>query len=647
MRSPQNSKPQPRHSPSSPTSDPVWGIRFCVIVTVTSGVMATLMSQLQSQSSLMAKAPQPTVPLTPATVESLPQPQQIPEPEAVMGRVVRQPVSIEVPTPSTTTVIPEINHSQILQETPSPHLSQSEKSVEKSAIQVPQFPVDIVELNERLEPLPTRLKRPKPFVSLPTESENIQPIITAEPLITKNQDQAHSGIQLNLREVVILALENNRTIKNQYLERIIQQQDLIVEEDKFVPDFTPNLSIEWENLEQGETTSVTNGLVLSARVVMLLPTGGEINLGWEGRGEQRDGPGFNGSDADQIRQNLELSLRQPLLRNGGTDVNRASIEIARITDKINVLNLKSTLINQITEAILAYRQLIQAQERLKIEQNSLEIAQQQIENTQALIDAGRRARVDIVPVKTRVANQEVSLLEAENNLQQRQLDLLEILDVSKPVKIIASDVQAVEPQAIELEKIKKKALENRPDYLRAKLSIEQANFALKVAENQRKWNLDLEANVNHNPAPNVVDDRTEFRAGINLTKQLGDRSIERDFKQRKVELLQAENDLNEELQQIEIEVKNRIRDVQENFRKVELSRRATQLAEEQLFNQEQRVKLGAGDTSIVDLVQFQESLGQAKNDELNAKIDYLNALTNLEQTIGTTLEAWDIMIEIE
>jgi outer membrane protein TolC len=165
-----------------------------------------------------------------------------------------------------------------------------------------------------------------------------------------------------------------------------------------------------------------------------------------------------------------------------------------------------------------------------------------------------------------------------------------------------------------------------------------------VAENQQKWNIDLEARVNHNPAPNIVEDRTEFRAGLNLTKTLGDRRIERDFKQRQVELLQAENNLYEEIQQIEIDVENSIREVQENFRKVELARRATELAEEQLFNQEQRVKLGVGDTSIVDLVQFQEALGQARNDELNTKIEYLNSITNLQQTIGTTLEAWDIII---
>ncbi len=658
MHSPQNSKPQPPNSQTSPPSDRVWRIRFCIIVTLISGSVATLMTQLQSQPSMLAKVPE-TAPSSPAKPLQQPIKNSTPQPEAIMGEVVRQPVFVPPPlrpslppsiasTPITPiTIIPEKQNPQTVENTSSALIPPPTKPIENPPVLSIKSQVNIVKFEDFYEPLPTANILPEVLRDVQTSAEEIQPMDTAEQLKAEITDEDNLDIELTLREVVILALENNRTIKNQYLERIIQKQDLIVAEDKFAPDLTPNVSLEWENLQQGNITSVTNGLSLAARVVMLLPTGGEINFGWEGRGEQRDGPGFNGSDDDELRQNLELSVRQPLLRNGGIEVNRASIEIARIDDKINILDLKSTLIDQITAAIFAYRQLIQAQERLKIEMSSLKIARQQVENTQALIDAGRRARVDIIPVKTRVANQEVNLLEAENSLRQRQFNLLEVLDIDPSVIIIASDIQAVEPQLFAVEEIKEVALENRPDYLSAKLNIEKAKFALKVAENQRKWNIDLEASVSHDPAPNIIEERTEFRAGLNLTKNLGDRSLERDFKQRQVELLQAENNLNEEIQQIVIDVENSIREVQENFRRVELARRATELAEEQLSNQEQRVKLGVSNTSIVDLVQFQEALGQARNDELNAKIEYLNALTDLEQTIGTTLEAWNIILETE
>ncbi|MBW4604443.1 MAG: TolC family protein [Calothrix sp. FI2-JRJ7] len=74
-----------------------------------------------------------------------------------------------------------------------------------------------------------------------------------------------------------------------------------------------------------------------------------------------------------------MTFSQPLLRGAGTDINKVSIQAARLTETINVLSLKSTLTNTITNAILAYRNLLRAQERLKIEQLSLKSAQELLE----------------------------------------------------------------------------------------------------------------------------------------------------------------------------------------------------------------------------------------------------------------------------
>jgi outer membrane protein TolC len=212
------------------------------------------------------------------------------------------------------------------------------------------------------------------------------------------------GVELTLKDVIILGLENNRTIKNQYLERIVQRQDLAVAEDKFNPNFTPSLSIAWSDITQGNLTTITNGLKLSAGVVIKIPTGGQLNLGWVGQREQQNYQGSGSSDRDVLRQNLELVFKQPLLKGGGAKVNRADIEVARITETINLLNLKSILIDTITEIILSYRSLLQTQEQVKIALQSLENAQKEVENTQVFIDAGRRARADLITVQAQVAN---------------------------------------------------------------------------------------------------------------------------------------------------------------------------------------------------------------------------------------------------
>ncbi|KEI69228.1 hypothetical protein A19Y_4596 [Planktothrix agardhii NIVA-CYA 126/8] len=453
------------------------------------------------------------------------------------------------------------------------------------------------------------------------------------------------GVELTLNDVIILGLENNRTIKNQYLERIVQRQDLIVAEDKFNPNFTPNLSINWSDITQGNLTTITNGLVLSAGVVIKIPTGGELNMGWVGQRQQQNYQGSGGSDRDVLRQNLELTFKQPLLRGAGQRVNRADIEIARITETINLLDLKSTLIDKTTEIIISYRRVLQAQEEVKIDLQALENAKKTVENTQFLIDAGRIAKAELITVQSQVADQEIALLSSRNNLRQRRLDLLELLDIDEDVNIIASQNLEIQPPTLDIDRIRQSILEHQPSYLKAKLNLENAKTQLVIDENKRRWNIDLETVVRHDPAPYANNNKTQLSAGLTFSKALGDRSIERDFQRSRVDVLKLENDLKETIQKVNTEVTKNLQDIELNFKKVELSRRATNLAELQLSNEVEKIKLGFQGRRLLDLVDFQSKLNEAQNNELNAKIEYLNALTNLDKSLGITLDNLGITLE--
>lgn len=157
----------------------------------------------------------------------------------------------------------------------------------------------------------------------------------------------------------------------------------------------------------------------------------------------------------------------------------------------------------------------------------------------------------------------------------------------------------------------------------------------------------MDTGIRHNPSPNIVEDRTELRAGIVFSKELGDRTIEQEFERRRISLIQAQNDLVEERQQIDINVANAVRDVRDNYQKLELAQELTEFRRQELNNEEEKIRLGVGNTSVVDLVRFQDDLVNAQNAELNAKIDYLNSLTELDRILGTTLERWDIIVETE
>lgn len=445
----------------------------------------------------------------------------------------------------------------------------------------------------------------------------------AENSLKQNQQESLQDagtVALKLSDIVVLALQNNRTIKNSYLERIAQRQDLEVAEDKFAPDFIPTLSMSVASSESSATTT-TNEAGLEAK--MKIPTGGELSFGFAGNA-----------------LTPKISFNQPLLRGGGVDVNRASIKTARLTEKSNVLGLKSTLTNTITDAILAYRNLLRAQEQLKIEQLSLKSAQEILEINQALIAAGRLAPVEIIQSQTAIANRQVSLVAAQNNLQSTKLALLQVLDIDQNTNIVAAEVPKASPVTLDENKLRQLALLNQPEYLQAQLNQDIAKLNLLEAENNRRWDLGL--NISYD---NTGDNATpDVRAGLIFSKTLGDLTVEQTFQRSRVNLLQTQNNLNEERESLDIQVTDGIRDVNLSFKQVELAGQARESSERQLEIEREKQRLGRG-SGVFEIVSLENSLVEARNAELNATIEYLNALTNLDKTVGTTLNTWQITIE--
>ncbi len=113
--------------------------------------------------------------------------------------------------------------------------------------------------------------------------------------------------------------------------------------------------------------------------------------------------------------------------------------------------------------------------------------------------------------------------------------------------------------------------------------------------------------------------------------------------QARTSLVKARNDLAEARQRIDIEVSDAVREVSLSARQAELARDARMLAEQKTDIEKEKLRLGL--PSSFRLVASEEDLVAAQNRELDAAIAYLNALTSLDQTLGVTLDRWNIQIE--
>ena len=423
-------------------------------------------------------------------------------------------------------------------------------------------------------------------------------------------------LDLTLADSILLAVRNNRSLINARLRRVVQKFSLQVAEDEFRPDATIGLSGRIDSTEGGDGWTGFGGA--SSDVSLRIPTGGMFTVTWN----------------DTTLSTLSIS--QPLLRGGGITANTASLEAARRAEKRNVLALESAVISVVTSVIQAYRRLIQAERKLEIGTRSLQRARDLLAVNRHLIQSGRMAKRDIVQAEAEVANRELSLTRAQIALDSARLALIDILDIDSRTRIRPVEELTVDPVELDVEASVASALRHRRDYRQTLLGLEDAETNLKVARNNRLWDLSAAFSVN-------FDDRGDSRTGrLVLAIPFGDPGRQQQYVNADIALKTARNDLAELRQNIDIAVRNAVRNAGVQFRQVELARRARELSEQKL--EVEREKLARGLTTNFRVVTFEDNLVQAQNSEVDTIIAYLDALTVLDQTLGTTLETWRIDI---
>lgn len=196
------------------------------------------------------------------------------------------------------------------------------------------------------------------------------------------------------------------------------------------------------------------------------------------------------------------------------------------------------------------------------------------------------------------------------------------------------------------EDAKEIALSNNVDYLRSLINIEQAKINLSLAQNDKNWDLDLNAGYQNN-LNNTAENNNEFSASISLRREFGDREFENQVERSQIQLEIAQNNLQEQQENLEIETIDALRDVEFSLQQLEQAKQARELSEQQLENEREKLRLGVAGSRLLDVLNFENDLVNAKNAELIAQIDYLNALTSLYATLGITLERWEITVEPE
>ena len=133
-----------------------------------------------------------------------------------------------------------------------------------------------------------------------------------------------------------------------------------------------------------------------------------------------------------------------------------------------------------------------------------------------------------------------------------------------------------------------------------------------------------------------------WSVGLTLTLPMNNFLSRAMYTQAKLSMEQSLLNLKSQEQQIFLEIKNAVRAVETNYKRVQAYRVARELAEQKLAAEEEKLKVGLSTNYIV--LQYQRDLSTARSTELRAIVDYNLSTAALDRALGLSLKNKDMKV---
>jgi outer membrane protein TolC len=371
-----------------------------------------------------------------------------------------------------------------------------------------------------------------------------------------------------------------------------------------------------------------------------------------------------------------LTVTQPLLRGFGPALNRRFIRIANNNQKITSLLFEQQLIATVYGVTRLYTDLVALYEDVKNKEESLALAQKLFSDTQAQVEEGTLAQVEMTRAKAAVFSSRQDLINARGLLEEQEAILKTVVTKTgnedpqvQAARIIPTDPLSV-PEKEEVRPIQdllSGAMTHRPDLLQGNLQIENAEIGLLGSRNALRPEVDLVGIAQNNGlagslnplVPNPDASLTggygtaldqiftrkfpTYGIGLQVTVPLRNRIAEADLARDEIQLKQTQIRMRQLQNQARLEVEDALIAMRRARSSYEAAVQARLLQEESLDAEQQKFAVGASTSFFV--IQYESLLAQAKSTEVAAKSGYVKARTALQRATGSILRENNITVE--
>lgn len=504
-----------------------------------------------------------------------------------------------------------------------------------------------------------------PNQSLNLKLPSLDNISSAQPYPIK------SGQEVTISDIRKMALANNLGLKVYQLDPKIAQTEVREERAKFD-------NIVFANLQYGRKDKLSNSLGaakftsddanlndkkvklsalesqaewLDGELGLMIPmrSGAKVKIStpFENSESRYDAPKFN---SNEYTSALKFSITQPLLRNLGTTVNEASIQIADTEKQAVDAKTKLQAIRILSTVEKAYWELNRAWSELEVRQQQHEYATQNLQMVRKRVQEGLSAAIEINRAEIGVADRMEALIVANTKLKiAERLLKFYLNEANAPVSSDLKFIPKTQPELlyyeVDREKLVSKALQNRLELLELELKLSADLTKISYLENQTLpvFNLEYqygalsEIRNNFGSAYGSIGggDPNEWAIGFNfempITNEARKAQLERAVLTRQQRLA------NKTLQELSIqrEILDTSDEIDQNWQRIIAARQQVIIAG---INYEAELKqFKEGLRTMTEVLESLTRLGEAQVKEIRAVNDYQATKIDLAYATGTIL----------
>jgi hydrophobic/amphiphilic exporter-1 (mainly G- bacteria), HAE1 family len=503
---------------------------------------------------------------------------------------------------------------------------------------------------------------------LPTATARAQ--APAAPAQTTASGTAET-LRLTRDDVVRMAIANNAELAASRFDPEISEERVAAAQAAFVPTLSSALqknrqSTPSSNLFSGDSAIATDFWSGAAGIGQLLPWGGgNYDVSFNSARTTTTNPLTTFTPS--LTSSIQAVFSQPLLRNFKTDAARGQLELTRRNREIADLRLQETVSRTSSNAESAYWLLVSARASVDVQQRSLDLALELERTNRARVDVGQSPPLDLVTALAEVAQRRENLIVARTSALRAEDVLRAVIFDPKRTDFWTAHLEpadAVPPAGatVDVDTAVRRALTERPDIAEARKQIEIGDTNVMLSKNETLPDLRLQATylttglggsrlLRTGGFPGtiigsedtslgtvlgqvVTADFPTWSLGFTLSYPIGKSAEEANLARARLERDQAAA----RLRSVELVAVREVRDaalrLEQNRQRIETAQLGRELAEQRLDAEQKRFEVGMSTSFLV--IQAQRDLAVARNNELQASLEYQLAVVGFESAQRTS-----------